>query len=474
MTHSTPSEPVLDTARIRDPYQLDPADIQDPPRTFRGALKFLGPGMITSAAVVGSGELLTATTLGAQVGFLLLWLVLVSTFVKVWVQIELGRWTISTGRVAVSGYNDVPPRIAKRGWMAWLVLLMFVQFMTSQAGVISAAAFAFSSLLPIGPDPYSLVSIGTWVAILVVIAVVIHYVNRYTLVEGLSTVLVVAVTGFAILVVFLLQGTEWAWTMGDLAGGMRFQIAAGAFGVALSMFGLTGVGAGEVTAYTYWCVEKGYAAWTGPKDDTQEWVDRARGWIGVMKLDAWVSWAVYTLSTAAFYILGAAVLHPQDLMPEGSDVMTTIASIFDSAVGRWGAVVFLIGAGTALFKTIIANVPSLGRQVGNTLAVFGAFDWEDQKVRDRWMRWIMIVLPILWGLFGTIVRSPLPLVILAGILNSIFLIGVAISTLYLSRTQTDPRVRDGLPFNAMVVISAIAITLVGVIGLYSTIADLLG
>ncbi|MFQ6485249.1 Nramp family divalent metal transporter [Brachybacterium epidermidis] len=103
MTHSTPSEPVPDTARIRDPYELDPADLQDPPRTFRGALKFLGPGMITSAAVVGSGELLTATTLGAQVGFLLLWLVLVSTFVKVWVQIELGRWTISTGRVAVSG-----------------------------------------------------------------------------------------------------------------------------------------------------------------------------------------------------------------------------------------------------------------------------------------------------------------------------------------------------------------------------------
>lgn len=39
--------------------------------------------MITSAAVVGSGELLTATTLDAQVGFMLLWLVLISTFLKV-------------------------------------------------------------------------------------------------------------------------------------------------------------------------------------------------------------------------------------------------------------------------------------------------------------------------------------------------------------------------------------------------------
>ena len=48
-----------------DPYILTPDAIQEPPATFRGRLKFLGPGMITSAAVVGSGELLTATTLGA-------------------------------------------------------------------------------------------------------------------------------------------------------------------------------------------------------------------------------------------------------------------------------------------------------------------------------------------------------------------------------------------------------------------------
>lgn len=46
-----------------------------------------------------------------------------------------------------------------------------------------------------------------------------------------------------------------------------------------------------------------------------------------------------------------------------------------------------------LFKTIIANVPSLGRQVGSTLAVFGAFDWHDQHQRERWMRVIMVVLP---------------------------------------------------------------------------------
>lgn len=449
-----------------DPYVLDPANIKDPPKGWRGGLRFLGPGMITSAAVVGSGELLTATTLGAEVGFTLFWLVFVSTFVKVWVQVELARWSISTGKAAITGYNDVPPKIAGRGWMTWLVLLMFLQFLIGQAGVIGASALAFSTLLPIGGDPFSTVSIGVWVLILVVIAIGIHIVNRYKLVESISTVLVVLVTAFAVVMVFLVQFTEYQWSVADLGSGLRFQISVGSMGVALSMFGMTGVGAGEITAYTYWCVEKGYSAWTGPNDGSEAWVRRARGWIRVMKLDAWVAWGVYTVSTAAFYMLGAAVLHPQpELRPEGPEVMGIISSIFTSTVGQWGGVVFLIGAGVALFKTIIANVPSLGRQVGNTLSVFGAFDWTDMHQRDRWMRVIMVVLPVTWGLLAVVVQAALTLVVIAGILNSLFLMGVAVATLYLSRTETDPRVKDGKPFMVLLVISAIAIFAVGLIGL---------
>ena len=43
--------------------------------------------------------------------------------------------------------------------------------------------------------------------------------------------------------------------------------------------------------------------------------------------------------------------------------------------------------------------------------------------------------------------------------------GVAVATVYLSRTQTDPAVRDGAAFKVMLIISAAAIYLVGVIGL---------
>ncbi|XCB30502.1 Nramp family divalent metal transporter [Arcanobacterium hippocoleae] len=228
MNTSQQGKETVETTITDNPYVLNPKNIQNPPSTFRESLKFLGPGMVTSAAVVGSGELITATTLGAKAGWILFWLVFVSTFVKVFVQIELARFSISTGKAAISGFDETAPKIKQHGWMVWLVLLMFVQFVIGQAGVLSAAAFAFSALMPIGGDPFSLISIGIWVAILAAIAIAVHWFNKYSWLENISTVLVLIVTFFTVLAVFLLIGTDYAWNLDDLLNGMRFQIGAGA------------------------------------------------------------------------------------------------------------------------------------------------------------------------------------------------------------------------------------------------------
>ena len=51
-----------------DPYVITGARIKDPPENFFGILRHLGPGFILSAAVVGSGELIATTSLGAKAG----------------------------------------------------------------------------------------------------------------------------------------------------------------------------------------------------------------------------------------------------------------------------------------------------------------------------------------------------------------------------------------------------------------------
>ena len=81
----------------RDPYVLDPASIQEPPTRFLEQLKYCGPGFVLSASIVGSGELIATTTLGAKAGFATLWVILVSCLVKVVLQLEFGRHTIHYG-----------------------------------------------------------------------------------------------------------------------------------------------------------------------------------------------------------------------------------------------------------------------------------------------------------------------------------------------------------------------------------------
>ena len=63
---------------IANPYELRPEDIEAPPSTLGGILRRIGPGLILTSAVVGSGELIVTTVLGAENGYALLWLILVS------------------------------------------------------------------------------------------------------------------------------------------------------------------------------------------------------------------------------------------------------------------------------------------------------------------------------------------------------------------------------------------------------------
>src|SRR5690606_9310777 len=111
--------------------------------------------------------------------------------------------------------------------------------------------------------------------------------------------------------------------------------------------------------YPYWCLEKGYARWTGPREESPAWAQRARGWLAVMRLDAWVSMVIYTISTLAFFLLGAAVLHRHTAgagLPNTVGAMLDmLARMYEPVLGATGARWFLvIGALAVLYSTLFA------------------------------------------------------------------------------------------------------------------------
>jgi hypothetical protein len=101
-----------------------------------------------------------------------------------------------------------------------------------------------------------------------------------------------------------------------------------------TVFGIIGVGATELIQHPYWCLEKGYARWTGPREDTEAWAARARGWIQVRQRDAWSSMAVYTFTTIAFYMVRAAILGPWPSRPSDFLVTSTPTPMSGRAILR--------------------------------------------------------------------------------------------------------------------------------------------
>src|SRR3954468_15338632 len=70
----TPTLSDAPPAPRKNPYEFQADEVAEPPRTFGGIMKKIGPGIILSASIVGSGELIATTTLGAEVGYTALWI----------------------------------------------------------------------------------------------------------------------------------------------------------------------------------------------------------------------------------------------------------------------------------------------------------------------------------------------------------------------------------------------------------------
>ncbi|HYP17558.1 MAG TPA: Nramp family divalent metal transporter, partial [Opitutus sp.] len=266
------------------------------PTTFFGRLRHVGPGLILSAIIVGAGELIVTPKLGAEVGFRLLWFIILGCLVKVFVQIELGRYAVTRGRTTLEGLNVLPgPRLVV-SWVMWVWLAMYLCLVPQVAGMLGGTATA----LRMGG---ATIPVGTIAVLVAASCAILLVVGRYQFVERFSTLLVGAFTVTTLVAVTALQFTPYAVTGAQIASGLSFELPVD-LATAFGAFGLIGVGASELIYYPYWCLEKGYGRKVGPDDGSVEWGRRAAEWLRVMRLDAWLSFALYTSTTVAFYLLG--------------------------------------------------------------------------------------------------------------------------------------------------------------------------
>jgi len=437
------------------------ADHQAPPDTFLGVVRQLGPGLIISANIVGSGELIITTKLGADVGFTLLWFIILGCMIKVLLQIELGRYTISNGKTTLEALNSVPGPRLKVSWLVWCWIIMFIATFFQLSGMVGGIAGVFRTG-GAGFDDW------LWALVITGSCAVLLFIGRYRFIEKFSTIMVASFTIFTIFAVFSLYWTEFGITGNQISEGFRFALP-DEFMIAFAAFGVIGVGASELIYYPYWCLEKGYAKNVGPKDGSPEWIARAQGWIRVMRWDAWMSMVIYTGATVAFYLLGAAVLNAQNLSVDNSDLIPTLSTMYSESFGTVGLWIFLFGAFAVLYSTIFISTASNSRLTVDALRLFDVIHIDDTQKRQKWIRITCVALPVLYFLFYITVGEPVTLVLVGAIAQALMLPFLCFGVLYFLYQHTEPELRPGKIWIVLLWISSLLMTSVGVYQLLAKI-----
>jgi Mn2+/Fe2+ NRAMP family transporter len=108
----------------------------DAPIRLLPALRFIGPGLILTASIVGSGELIVTPKLAGEAGFELLWLIILGCIVKVFVQIEIGRFTLANQLTSLEAFDQVPGPRWRVSWLLWIWLLMYLCTISQVGGIV--------------------------------------------------------------------------------------------------------------------------------------------------------------------------------------------------------------------------------------------------------------------------------------------------------------------------------------------------
>src|SRR5688572_28535254 len=442
-----------------------PSQAKSAPVDFFGILRQLGPGLIISAVIVGSGELIVTPKLGAAEGFHLLWFIILGCFIKVFVQIELGRFAVSKGLTTLEAMNLMPGPRFKVSWLLWLWLLMYIALIFQVAGMIGGLASVFSlAKVPLSQTILAILTGGSCAILLVF--------GRYRLVEVLSTALVVIFTFATLVALGAVQSTPYAISGAQIAEGLKFHLP-DKFTTAFAAFGIIGVGASELIYYPYWCLEKGYAKSVGAFEDSPTWIERAKGWLRIMKIDAWVSFAIYTTATIAFYLLGASVLHAKGLVVADNQMIATLSYMYRDTFGEWSYWLFLVGAFAVLYSTVFGATASNARLMADALSLFGVLRYRDAEHCARWVKIGCVLLPMACTSVYLLAGEPVSLAFVGALAQGLMLPFLALAALYFHYRRTDSALLGGRLWASALWFAAVAMSAVGIYQVVTSFQKLL-
>ncbi|MDN7242363.1 Nramp family divalent metal transporter [Planococcus sp. N028] len=405
------------------------------PTTFKEKFKLVGPGFVTAATGVGTGDLIAALVAGAAFGMTLGWAILLGSLFKFYFTEGIGRWQLATGKTILEGWHSLGKWAT--GYFAIYIIIWGFSY---GAAAMSTSAIMMVTMFPIMP-------LWAWAIIHGLAGLALVLLGHYGLFEKVMTLMVgimfITVVGSAVI---LLPN------IGNIVSGFVPRTGGSSMLLVLGLLG--GVG-GTITmaSYGYWIREKN---WEG------------KAWIPMMRMDSAVGYIITAIFTLSLLVVGAEFLFGTGIEINGEEGLVSLSDLYSAEFGSFARWMFLIGAWAAAFSSLLGvwnGVPYLFGDFVRMMRTKGAYSNERVSQKDPAYRVYLFWLtfpPMLLLFFG----QPVLLVILYGALGALFMPFLAISLLFLLNSNRVSRgFKNGWITNTVLIACVLVFAYLGMVQL---------
>ena len=409
--------------------------------------KIAGPGAILVGLSIGAGEIIIWPLIAAEHGGSMVWAAVLGVFLQLWINFEVGRWTIATGETVYTGYSRI-----WRGFGPIFILLTVVGWLAP--GWARASGLALKALL-IGPGGWGSDTFWTVVTFAAVALILFGPKMVYQSVER-TVELLVAIVTIGLILVVIAVGSLDTWkelgsgiiNVGYIAEGMTVKrlfiaiVFAGAGGTANLFYTFylrdknIGMGARLPSLLNPLRGRDETISSTGFMcEETEENKRRFSAWWKYIKQDQIIFfWALNTITILLFIFGALAVLHPQGIIPEKGQLIYDEANILKGIWGMPGQFIFLLVGVATLFGTQLALVDGVGRSISDIIYT----NFKGAKKRTlSWWYLLIVGIWIIGGCVITFVMEQLNVSELGFLFNAAYMGGFAMAlyvplTLYMN------------------------------------------
>lgn len=358
---------------------------------FKDYMKAIGPALVISAVVIGPGSITTTSTMGANYGYRMLWVVVLASIAAFFYQLPAIRVTFNTGN---SIMESVYVKYGKKVSVPFFGMMLFGTCVF-QASNFIGAAMAMNYLVPN-------ISILAWTIIMTLLGGILVWGGKYGMLEDFTKVLV-----FLMVVSFLFTAIASKPSPAEImTTGFRFEIPESNWFLVLAIVATTMTPDIPISLSALY--KNKYEIPENPAENPKL-IDRFKK---LSKIDLIVGSVITALISSAVVICAATNLNPLGItVNSASDMAGQLTPI----LGKYAGILFSLGLWAAAFSSGMFRIelmPLLYNQASGQEA-------DMKATRSRGLMLLTCAVPIvIVVLFGS---APASLIITAQAINGVLL-----------------------------------------------------